>query len=565
MELTLKQHGKDQYPVCGFFVEGDDLTVWIEAVDRMDLDPTEIKVYGLPSRRANVVWGCLVTTAAELTTDRLGPLATAHRAASRLIVPAKCRVVPELTQYDLEQLFGEDVFVLHPEFGLYKLTGPLDLSDSLLVTDVPIVNSLRPADYHVSSGEVLAFTVASSPREDIELKLAVEVRREKLENTPLSLTEKLRLKLYQAFMPAAEGSTDRSVREDKLQRLAARLGMSGVDAYARMLEDFENLQERNKKEIDKLLGLLQNDPEAALRFAIPLDEHGYSRGEEGGRFTMQDRGLNFSLFGNLGSGGSGSVNLGDEFYRLRAQYIAAAQELEKNGKYEKAAYIYLKLLKDYDSAAETLHKGDHFEKAAVVYLRYAKNEQAAAECYAAGKIYDEAITLYTKLEQWEKVGDLNVLRGEDESARSAYRLQLETEIDKKAFVKAAKLSKEKLHDLAAAQALLLRGWDEDADAYNCLQYYLANITDAKIAWREIENIRKHRLNGSNDAVFLKILSREYKKAGENQEAVKNMAYDLLSELLAAGKISAHRVLDFNEKDSRLRADALRYELKKKRR
>jgi len=35
---------------------------------------------------------------------------------------------------------------------------------------------------------------------------------------------------------------------------------------------------RNKKEVGKLLDLLKNDPDKSLRYAIPLEEHGYTRG-----------------------------------------------------------------------------------------------------------------------------------------------------------------------------------------------------------------------------------------------------------------------------------------------
>ena len=564
MELTLKRHDSDLYPSCGFFIEGDDLTKWIAAIDRLDVDPATSKLYGLPSRQANVLWGCLVVTATELSSAQLGPLASAHSIANGLIVPARSRVVPELTDYDIDRLFGEAVYVLHPEFGLFRLTEPLNLIDSFLAKDVPTVDSLRPVDYSIASGEILAFSIAFTPREDVERALDSEVPREKLEDAPLSLAERLRLKLYESLMTTEGNKPILNPGALKLQWLAAKLGVSGPDTYQKLLEDFQDLEERNKKEVDKLLGLLQRDPEAALRYAIPLDEHGYSRGGPTGAFKMQDWGPFFSLRGDRGTGVGGSVDLGNEFYRLRGQYVAAAEELEKDGKYEKAAYVYLKLLKDYSAAAETLRRGNHYEKAAAVYLRYLKNERAAAECYEAGKIYDEAITLYITLEEWEKVGDLNVLRGDEESARSAYQLQLEKEVGKNAFIRAAKLSKEKMHDFTHAQELLLQGWDENVDAYNCLQYYLANIDSGKTAWHELENIRNHRLNTQNEQVFVKILSREYSKHPEYREEVRDMAYGLLSELLIAGRISAHEVLAFNEKNTRLRADTLRYELKNNR-
>jgi len=564
MELTLKRHEKSPYPTCGFFIEGDDLTTWIATLDRLELDPTTLKLYGLPSRRANVTWGCLVMTAEELSTDRLGPLASACRLANgRLVVPANAVVVPELTDDDLERLFRDDAYVLHPEFGLFKLTEPLDLRENFSSGEVPTENSLRPADHSVPSGKILSFSVAATPREDIELALDAGIERSKLDNTPLSLMEKLRLKLYKSVITSDGKGAAPDPESDKFKRLADQLGLSGSDAYNKVMEDFENLLERNKKEVDKLLGLMQTDPEAALRYAIPLDEHGYSRGRSKSAFTMQDRGLDFSIFGGLGGGTGGSVSLGNEFFRIQKQYQATARQLEESGKHEKAAYVYLKLLKDHAAGAATLRKGKHFEKAAVIYLRYLKNESLAAECYEEGKIYDEAIPLYVKLKRWEKVGDLHVLRGDDEAARSAYLKQVDKYLVENVFIKAARLSKEKMHDLSRAQQILLRGWDENIDAFNCLQFYLANIADGETAWREIERIGRQGLNDKNDTVFLRVLSKEYAKKDEHREEVRNLAYGLLSELLSAGRVSAHEVLAFNEKNDRLRADALRYETQTK--
>ena len=89
MELQLKLCEKDPYPTCGCFIEGNDLTAWIAAIDRLGLSPTEIRLYGLPTQKANVVWGALVLTNRPLTPEQLGPLAAAHRAARGLVVPAK--------------------------------------------------------------------------------------------------------------------------------------------------------------------------------------------------------------------------------------------------------------------------------------------------------------------------------------------------------------------------------------------------------------------------------------------------------------------------------------------
>ena len=122
-----------------------------------------------------------------------------------------------------------------------------------------------------------------------------------------------------------------------LKGLLNNLNLEGDKLSEALMQDFEKLQERNKKEVDKLLDLMKNNPEEALRFAIPLDEHGYMRGKSMSQFKMQDRGIDFSLFGslNLGGSGGGGVDLGEEYFRIRKQYESSAQELRDRGSMKK--------------------------------------------------------------------------------------------------------------------------------------------------------------------------------------------------------------------------------------
>ena len=568
MQLTLKRDVRDSYPACGFFVEGHDVGKWIATLDRLALDPRQCTLYGLPTREANVVWGLLVLTERMPDPGALGPLATAHRATAGLIVPGKSRVVPHLTAYDRERLFGEDVYVLHPEFGLVKLTEPVRLRDHVQLNKVRVAPTRRPADFARPSGEVLSFSVAASTEEQLNQQLDGGVDREKLKDKPLSFAEKLRLKLYRSVLGTGKDGKVPPGSEDKLRKLAGQFGHTGQDAVDRAMQDYEDLQERNKKEVDKLLGMMERDPEGALRYAIPLDEHGYTRGGLTGEFKLGDRGGLFSLFGGFGGlGGSGgaTIVLAEEYDRLRQRYELAAEELIRRGKYEKAAYVYLKLLKNYQKAARTLVDGQRYEQAAVVYVRYLKQDREAAECYEKAHVYEKAIPLYQQLKMFEKVGDLERLRGDETAAQSAYRRQLTSELDRSDYLGAAKLCQDKLNDIPQAQELLLRGWDENKKAYDCLRRYLDNLPDDDTAWRELQRIGRHQLTPGNDLVFVTVLGKEYATQHERRTEIRDLAYELLSDLLAAGRVSGHALLKFSEETDRLRADSVRYELSRGRR
>ena len=571
MELRLTSYHKDTNPVCGFFIQSPNLTEWLEVLEGFKLDPLKIELYALPANTANQIWGCLVLAAASFLPKELGKYQSAHIMGERLIIPEKSIVVPELVSSDFEQLFKEDRYVLHTDFGLFKLSEPIALSNYLEEEVFRIIDSIKPKKYQSISPEINAFSIEATPKEQLQQEIESIHKREKIKDEPLSIGEKFRLKLYEKFLvtkEGKEGKVDLTLNGAALEELAKKLNLTGPNRDDLILQDYKNLQDRNKREVDKLLDLLKTDPEEALRFAIPLAEHGYTRGGIEAEFKMQDRGSDFSLFGGLfktGSTSGGSVNLGEEYDRLRNQYMESAAKLKENGNYEKAAFMYLKLLKNYRAAADTLREGKHYEKAALVYFEYVKNEQLAAACYEEGKIYEKAIELYKKLDQLEKVGDLYQLLGDRVSSIIAYKAQIDKDIESNKYVKASNISRDKMLKHHYAQEILMMGWSNSREQYNCLRNYLDNIEDAKEVWAQIEKINRESVNSKNDTIFLKVLKEEYANKDENEKKIKDLAYVLISDLLAQERISSHELLSFNEEDARLRADTMRYELRKNKR
>ena len=567
MKLQLTSYHKDIFPACGFFIEATSLTEWLDAIHQLDIDPLNIEIHALPSNTVNQIWGCLVLVDSPNLREELGKYQSAHIVGGKLIIPEKSKVLPELIEHDIQQLFQMDTYVLHPEFGLFKLTEPIKLAKHLDIGELHIIESSRPEDYSIWSAAINSFRIEATPKEELKYALEHLQEREKFEDQPLSISEKLRLEIYKKFINLDKDG-EISLEGSALEKIAENLNLSGSNMRDRILKDFKNLLDRNKREVEKLLELMKDNPEEALRYAIPLEEHGYTTGDSKAEFKMKDRGLDFSLFGGLISssrGAGGGIDIGDEYFRLRDQYLESAKKLKEKGAYEKAAYIYLKLLKNYQVAGETLREGKHFEKAALVFLKYFKNEQLAAECYEEGKIYKEAIELYKKLNKLEKVGDLYQLLGSRKSANKAYRAQIDKDLESNKYVKAANISKDKMQNLSYAQQLLLLGWTNRIDQYNCLRNYLDNIPDAKEVWKQIEKINREDVNNGNDLIFLKVLKEEYSNHDENEKKIKDLAYVLVSELLEKGKISSHELLSFNRADDRLPGDTMRYELKKNKR
>ncbi len=569
MEIKLKSVSNERYPLCGFFIEGPDLESWLTILNDMGLNPSALELYALPSSVPNVIWGCLVLTNVNNLPETLGRFIGAHHISNKLIIPERTAIGPTLTTYDFEHLLGADRYVFHMDFGLFKLEEPISLSGHILVEDFSTAHTTKPIPYTAVDPLVNSFRIEATPIEELKAEMEARPKREKLENKPLNFREKARLKLYEQFLKVEEGEDGKAVlektTESALDKLAKFLGLDGPDVKDNLMNDFEQLSDRNKKEVDKLMDLLEKNPEDALRYAIPLDEHGYSRGERSADFKMQDRGLDFSLFGKLTGGGGGTVDLGDEYFRLQQQYRRSAEALEEKGDYEKAAFVYLKLLKEYFNAAETLRRGRMYEKAAYVYTKYLNNEIKAAECYEQGLIYDKAIALYKKHNNLEKVGDLYAIQGKQQLANTTYQQVVDGFLNQSKYLKASLLCRNKLMDMNQTQEILLNGWKNRSDARSCLSMYFSNITDADEAWEQVNFIQRHHLNPQNDVAFLHVIKQEFKARSSHTEKLRDLGYSMISKLLERGAISSDELLAFSKKDKRLVADTMRYTINKNKR
>ncbi len=116
-----------------------------------------------------------------------------------------------------------------------------------------------------------------------------------------------------------------------------------------------------------------------------------------------------------------------------------------------------------------------------------------------------------------------------------------------------------------SQSLLLEGWRKKNDSFNCINNYFSNIEDLKILKGAINEIYDNEVNDTNREVFLQAIRYEYQKNNELSEDLKEIAYELIAE---EAKTNATVVLElkrFNNKDSKLLKDAMRYKATYKKR
>ncbi|OFY83691.1 MAG: hypothetical protein A3F72_12820 [Bacteroidetes bacterium RIFCSPLOWO2_12_FULL_35_15] len=311
------------------------------------------------------------------------------------------------------------------------------------------------------------------------------------------------------------------------------------------------------------MDMFKNNPEEALKYAIPLDDIGSTRGGNKSQLDLLKRWFDFSLLGNNSRSSSGSINLGDHYYELQKQYNATAQELIKQKDYHKAAFIYMKLLKNNLMAAQTLESGNHFQEAATIYLKHAGNKNKAAECYEKGNMTNEAIEIYKELNENEKVGDLYLTIRKRKEADLYFEKVVTNYKSKNQYVKASLIYKNKMNNEQGGQSLLLEGWRSFKDPSNCLNNYFSNIRDIKILKREIETIYANDLNRQNSETFLQVIRHEYNKNNELSDSIREMAYEIVAAQIPKNPSIVSELKEFNLKDKELMKDTIRFKVNRK--
>ncbi len=425
----------------------------------------------------------------------------------------------------------------------------------------------RPADSVFIPMQAKSFQVHSVPAEEVLANMDEHIfpKHKELKDEPLNFFEKARLALYKLVFSSkgkdkeltATGTPGGTGLFGKLGAFIESI-LGGESKWANKIhQDLENLEERNQSQIDKLMELFRNNPDEALKYAIPLDTTGSNRGGNNAAINLS-RWHDFSLFDSYTRSGNAAGGLDMHYYELQKQYNATAEALILQKEYKKAAFIYMKLLKNYHSAAETMEAGKYYQEAATIYLKHANNKQKAAECYEKGNMITDAIGLYIELDENEKVGDLYAGIGRRKQADVYFEKVADNYKAKDQFLKASLIYRDKMHNAGAGQSILLEGWRTNKDAFNCLNNYFTNIGDVRTLGNEIRSIYAKDVDHSNRQIFLQAMRHEYGKENELADSIKEIAYEIVAAHVTVNPAIVSELRAFNTKDKELTKDTTKF-------
>jgi len=245
------------------------------------------------------------------------------------------------------------------------------------------------------------------------------------------------------------------------------------------------------------------------------------------------------------------------FDRIRNRYEDLAQKYIDEKDYRKAAKVYMNLLQDNYRGAKTLENGGLYNEAAVIYLKKLNNKSEAAQCYEKAKQYKKAIDLYKDLDQKEKIGDLYVELNDKTAANSYYQMVVDDFVNNNQMVKGSLIYRKKMHLPDEAQKILLKGWEENKDAFNCLNNYFVNVSDVEDLNQKIHDLYQ-KTSPDRKLIYLEAMKHEFKKDEKLQETTRNIAYEIIAENVENHSSVINELKHFNPKDEVILKDISRY-------
>jgi len=470
-----------------WFIPGADGHAWLREAISCSAPESALSLYVIPRSPHDLSpSGVLLRasmpfapggTCAAIPCDTIG--------GGKLFLPSIATLHPPVTAAELERALPTEHYFLHPSLGLTAFDG----DSALRVLDLLEPPTARAADWsyaHPGNPPVPRLTsvelTLSESIEDLLDPGRDEIGTKTKDQLPPHPDEKSAKKPGKgvggiaaagAGLAGAAGALAAGGILKGIQKLAKNAPQTGSgttgpsspswvdrlqDWASKRMESIDMMPQQDK-EIERLLHLLETNPDEGLKYALPLNaDNARGAGDLSSHLTRNN--TDFSLR-NLGGGGAYSPwNLGWEAeQRLTQKYREAANRELRLGRHRRAAYIFAELLNDRSAAADALKQGKHFREAGILYRDHIHQPLEAATCFRQAGMISDAIVIYEEQKKFETLGDLYRELDREEEAVTAYRSEVARLVDEKRQpIPAARLLEKKLGAPQEALELVHDGW-----------------------------------------------------------------------------------------------------------
>ncbi|QGJ70513.1 Hypothetical protein PBC10988_22100 [Planctomycetales bacterium 10988] len=414
--------------------------------------------------------------------------------SQKLYLPTHAELDPPVSEEELAEQASYDYLLLHPQAGLIGFSAedrlplerlfqaPRELPTTWdraqpgtgwklphLVRH-PLTVEVEPSQSLQTLMETVGREIAAALPEEIPPELLSDDPNEKSKQIPPSIKKAFQLGIAKLLLgmnnmrPTSPTASPDPAWLVKWMNWAESKTKQGLFSLSP--------SEERRKELERLMRLLLENPDEGLKYALPLFG-GPGRGQAQGGSKLPLRDVRFNLDGMRTAGPADPWDINQQdFQWLTDRYTELANRERTLGRYRRAAYIYSKLLGNHALAAQVLCEGRYFQEAAALYLDELKSPLEAAKCYEKAGLFQEAILLYEKKKEWETAGQLYQRLGEDEQAEQRFELAIKAAIEQEHFMEAARLTETYLHDTERTLNYLKEAWPYTSEARECLQKQL---------------------------------------------------------------------------------------------
>jgi len=468
--LRLEYRNSALRPPAAWLIDGGDAAAWLAEIARWGVDDSRCRLQVLPRSSHDLTAGSvLVLTAGQ--TPAVAPAAAPFGiVAGKIFLPTDAALLPAATDAELAALVSGEAIVFHPALGAITCGHPLAIADLLRVAtemDEPFAD-VRPVHLAYPRIEAIGFRVQESlgdmldgMRDGIgsEPPATLEPTPDEPSGTPLARSlRKLREGALRAGARLIAGSGKGGPLGKMREWVEKRLRALG--------EELENVRNR---EIRRLLEKFRDNPDEALRHALPLAAPP-NRGLAPPSAHLGERTPDFNLNRLRGGGPGDAWRLDQELRRkLRENYVRVAERERQLGRFRRAAYIYAELLGDLASAALVLKEGRHWREAAMLYRDHLRMPLDAARCFVEARMPAEAVPLFEKENAWGELGGLYRKLGDNAAADSAFRAFVRKLLESGMPRVASVFLITQLNARDEALAILAAQWPDGAEPDACVK------------------------------------------------------------------------------------------------
>ena len=484
--LRIRHRKNPQRQAVAWLIDGGDPARWLEEIALWQLETATLQLCVLAepsfseggSAGSGKVRGVLVTRNSPIEPARRRLAQPWGCEARRLFLPVHAAIEPAIEADELASLLPEgELLAWHPQLGLlgFEAESLLKISELLgRPKESPVEwNHAQPGPAFAT--RLVSLTAVELPgpdqaiddgQDDIGTESEGIDSLDDLPPAPDDPKQGAVKKAFEDFRKAiakkVHGLTSRSP-----ETAGRRTWVNGVEDWANRVLDSSILKKR-KEALNRLLNLLDRDPEAGLRKAIPFggDEDHRGIGRPGS--DLVDRDIDFQLGGTGGQPGDYWGIPWEIQQQLLARYRDLANREVQLGRHRRAAYIFGNLLGDYYSAARVLEEGGHYLEAASLHRDRLGQPLEAARCLERGGVYHQAIEIYEQHSWFEDAAKLHEKLDQHEEARDCWSKSVNQARKNRNYLHAAQLTREKLDEPDEALTILHSGWDQSIQSQECL-------------------------------------------------------------------------------------------------